>query len=179
MENDGSNIKLNFQDCKEEGLKANTPYILYFTGEAGTKKLTVKNALIQDEEASISFTAEGTGETVTMSCAKKQTDAKGLYGVLARDNAEAKFVNVDDIKNGFFATRCYIQVSSGNSTILTTNHLAAGEVATSITAIANESDVVDVYNISGIKVANRIKAAEVNNLQKGIYVIKGKKVMVR
>ena len=178
VENDGSNIKLNFQDCKEEGMKANVPYILYFAGEAGTKKLNVSNALIQDEDVSISFTAEGTGETVTMSCAKKQTSAEGLYGVLAKDNAEAKFVNVNDVKNGFYATRCYIQLSSGNSTMLTTNHISADD-ATSITAIANESDIVDVFNISGVKVASHIKATDVNSLQKGIYVVKGKKVLVK
>lgn len=178
VENDGTNIKLNFQDCKEDGLKANVPYILYYNGEAGTKKLAVSNALIQDEDASLTFTAEGTGETVTMSCAKKQTNATGLYGVLAKDNAEAKFVNVDDVKNGFFATRCFIQLSSGNSTMLTTNHISADD-ATSITSIANESDIVDVYNISGVRVASGIKATEVNRLQKGIYVVKGQKVLVK
>ena len=177
VENDGTGVRLNFQDCKAGGIKANTPYILYFTGESGTKRFLVKNALVQDEPASISFTAQGTGETVTMACAKMQTNAKGLYGVLAKDNTEAKFVNVDDVANGFFATRCFIQLSSGNSTVLTTNHIT-GDVS-SIAAVAAKGELVDVYNVSGVKVANKINAAEVNRLQKGIYVVNGKKIMVK
>jgi len=178
VENDGASLKLNFQDCKAEGIKANVPYILYYTGEPGTKKFTVEQALVQDGEAAITFTAEGTGETVKMACAKKHTTAKGLYGVLAKDNTEAKFVNVDDVTNGFFATRCYIQLSSGNTTQLTTNHIAAGDVA-SISAIAAANDQVDVYNISGVRVATGIRASEVNGLQKGIYVVNGQKILVK
>lgn len=178
VENDGTKVKLNFQDCKAEGIKANMPYILYYTGEPGTKTFTVKDALVQNGEAAISFTAEGTGETVKMACAKKRTEAQGLYGVLAKDNTEATFVNVDNVTNGFFATRCYIQMSSGNSTLLTTNHIAATDVS-SISAIASPTEFVDVYNISGVRIASRISAAEVNNLQKGIYVVKGHKVMVK
>jgi hypothetical protein len=178
VENDGNGVKLNFQDCKAEGIKANTPYILYYTGEPGTKKFTVDEALVEDSEAEISFTAEGTGETVKMACARKHTDATGLYGVLAKDNSEAKFVNVDGITNGFYATRCYIKLSSGNSTQLTTNHIAAGDVS-SISAIAAAGDMVDVYNISGVRVASGIKASDVNRLQKGIYVVNGQKIMVK
>ena len=177
VENDGQGIRLNFQNCKSEGIKANTPYILYYTGTTGTKKIKVDNALVTDAAATLTFTAEGTGETVTMSCAKQHTQATGLYGIKAKDNAEAAFVNVDEASNGFYATRCYIQLSNGNSTVLTTNHIA-GDV-TSISSVVKNGEKVDVYNISGVKVASQINASEVNSLQKGIYVIKGKKVLVK
>ena len=177
VENDGQGIKLNFQNCKSEGIKANTPYILYYTGTTGTKKIKADNVLITDAAATQTFTAEGTGETVTMSCAKQQKMATGLYGIWAKDNAEAAFVNVDEASNGFYATRCYIQLSNGNSTILTTNHIS-GDI-TSISSVAKSGEKVDVYNISGVKVASQINASEVNSLQKGIYVVKGKKVLVK
>lgn len=177
VENDGTNIKLNFQNCKAEGIQANVPYILFYTGATGSKRFVTENVAVADEAATLSFTAEGTGETVTMACAKQQREASGLYGILAKDNAEAAFVNVDGISSGFYATRCYISLSGGNSTRLTTNHLA-GDI-TSIKAIANVDEKVDVYNISGVKVANQIDASDVNTLQKGIYVIKGKKVLVK
>lgn len=177
VENDGQSIKLNFQNCKSEGIKANTPYILYYTGINGTKKIKADNALVTDAPATLTFTAEGTGETVTMSCAKQQIQASGLYGIWAKDNTEAAFVNVDEASNGFYATRCYIQLSNGNSTILTTNHIA-GDI-TSISSITKNGEKVDVYNISGVKVASQINASEINNLQKGIYVVKGKKVLVK
>lgn len=177
VENDGQNIKLNFQNCKSEGIKANTPYILHYTGETGTKKFKVENVTVADAPAVLTYTAEGTGETVTMACAKLQKESQGLYGIWAKDNAEAAFVNVDTAINGFYATRCYVQLSNGNSTLLTTNHIS--DEVTNINAIAKTGELVDVYNISGVKVAGKIAASEVNNLQKGIYVVKGKKVLVK
>lgn len=177
VENDGQNIRLNFQNCKSEGIKANTPYILYYTGTTGTKRIYAGNALIADAPAALTFTAEGTGETVTMSCAKLQTQASGLYGIWAKDNTEATFVNVDESSNGFYATRCYIQLSNGNSTTLTTNHISGN--ITSISSVVKGGEKVDVYNISGVQVARQINASEVNSLQKGIYVVKGKKVLVK
>ena len=173
VENDGSNVKLNFQNCKSEGIQANTPYILYYTGEDGTKKFTIDNALIVDGVAESVFTAEGTGEKVKMGTAKKQKAAQGLYGILAKDNKKATFVNVDRTSNGFYATRCYVELSSGNSTLLTTNHIEEGE-ATSIQKIAKPGERVKVYNLSGVKVADSI-----DGLKPGIYVIKGKKVAVQ
>jgi len=178
VENDGSGVKLNFQDCKAGGIEPNTPYILYYSGESGNKKISVKDALIVNNESSITFIAEGTGETVKMACAQKKTDADGLYGVLAKDNDEAKFVNTNAITSGFFATRCYVKLSSGNTKTLSTNHIGGGDV-TSIAQIANDAEIVDVYSVSGAIVASQIPASEVKNLQKGIYVVKGKKIIVK
>lgn len=169
-------IKLNFQDCKSAGIQPNIPYILYYSGEKGNKKIQVEGATIIDAPATITFAVEGSDETVTMSCAKLQKDAKGLYGVLAKDNSEAAFVNVDNVENGFYATRCFVQLKNGNSTLLTTNHIGD---ASDISQIAKADELVDVYNISGCLVASKVKAADVNNLQKGVYVVKNKKIMVK
>jgi hypothetical protein len=173
VENDGMDVKLNFQDCKKEGIKANTPYILYYTGENGSKQFTAENVLIINGISSVVFTAEGTGETVTMAGAQQQTEPQGLYGILAKDNSEASFVNVDTTTNGFYATRCYVQMSNGNFTQLKTNHIAAGEV-TNITSVVKAGEKVEVFNLSGVKVADSIEG-----LQPGIYVINGKTVAVK
>ena len=172
VENDGLNVKLNFQNCKSEGIKANAPYILHYAGEDGSKKFIAEKAAISDEDASVSFTVQGTNETVTMAPAKQQKQAEGLYGILAKDNTEATFVNVDNTTNGFYATRCYVQLSGGNFTQLTTNHIA--EDVTSIKSVANSNKRAEVYNLSGIKVADSVEG-----LQKGIYVVNGKTVMVK
>ena len=172
VENDGSNIRLNFQDCKAEGIRANVPYILHYTGETGTKSFKTEGVAVYDAPSAITFTAEGTGETVTMACAKTQKAAEGLYGILAKDNAEATFVNVNSISTGFYATRCYIQLSNGNSTLLTTNHI--GSDVTDIKSVVKAGERVEVYNLSGVKVAEDVKG-----LKRGIYVVKGKKVMVK
>ncbi len=176
VDNDGANVKLYFQDCKAGGVQANTPYILYYTGENSYKKIS-KLATLSDDEASITLTTKS-GETVTMASTKKHISGVGFYGVLAVDNADAKFVAVDETKNGFYASRCYIKLASGNTTNLSTIHIAAGEV-TSIAAIAATSEKVDVYNISGVRVASGVKASELGNMQPGIYVINGQKVVVK
>ena len=174
-EDDGMQLKLNFKDCKAEGIKANIPYILYYTGETATKKFTTESAICKDEPATVSFTTLK-GVKVTFTGAQKQTEAKGLYGILARDNTEAAFVNVDDITSGFYATRCYVELSNGNSTVLQTNHIS--DDVTSIKSVVKAGESVDVYNISGTKVANKMSADKISSLPAGIYVVKNKKVLV-
>lgn len=176
VENVGNDLQLNFQDCKASGIQANTPYILYFTGETGNKKLTKETTLFS-APSSVSFTTRQ-GEVVTMSGVGAKTAGVGFYGILARDNAEAQFTKVDASLSGFLATRCYIQLSSETDAKLVTNHLAAGET-TSIQAITKTGETVDVFTTNGVRVASKLSAAEVNNLRPGIYVVKGQKVIVK
>jgi hypothetical protein len=171
-DNTQGGVTLNFVNCKADGLQANTPYMLHYTGEAATKRI-VKQAEVSDAQAALTFST-ASGEQVTMEGVRQHTDGEGLYGVLARDNSEVRFVSVDgEGTNGFYATRCYVSVSTGNNTMLTTNHLGEGE-ATAINAIARSGERVDVFTVSGVKVADRI-----DGLQPGVYVVKGKKVMVK
>lgn len=163
-------LTLNFQDCKAEGLQANVPYILHYNGDMGTKKIA-KQTMLQKGNSEITFTVDGA--VVTMRGLDKKTDTAGLYGILAKDNAEAQFVTVGNIANGFNATRCCVSVSNTTSTTLRTNHLTAGEV-TSIDKVAKPGEKVEVHNLAGIKVADNI-----NNLQPGIYIVKGRKVLVK
>ena len=176
VENDGKGIKLNFRDCKGEGIKANVPYILYYAGEAGRKTLSVPEATIVDAKPELTFTAQGTGETVTMGCAKTKRESKGMYGILASDNSEAAFVNVDNVKTGFYATHCYIQLSNGNSTVLNTNHIGS---TVSIHNVLKDDEHANVYNVSGVMMAKDATINEILRLQPGVYVIKGKKVSVK
>lgn len=163
-------LVLNFQDCKAQGIQANTPYILHYTGANASKKI-VKQTKIEVGTSAVTFNVDGVD--VTMMGVAKQTDANGLYGIRAIDNVEAQFVSVGDIANGFHATRCCISLSNGTSAILKTNHIAAGEV-TAIHNVAKVGEKVEVYNVSGVKVAD-----DINGLQPGIYIVKGRKVLVK
>ena len=170
-------VTLNFMDCKDGGIEANTPYMLYYCGETGNVKIK-KEAEVTNAPSVITLTTPA-GDVVTMTGTAKHVDAEGLYGVLARDNAEVRFVSLNDAgTNGFFATRCYIQLSSGTDKILKAQHLGKGEI-TSINAIAASDEVVDVYNAAGAKIATRISAAEVSNLRPGLYIVKGQKIIVK
>jgi hypothetical protein len=172
VDSNGKELVLNFQDCKSTGIEPNIPYILYYSGETGMKKLA-KVAYLEDGVASLTFKANNNSAVVTMSGTKKRIEADGLYGVLAKDNSEAKFVSVDDVTGGFAATRCFVTVSTGNQAILKTNHLAEGEV-TAIESVVKKGENADIYNLSGIKVANKV-----SGLQPGIYIVNGKKVRVK
>jgi hypothetical protein len=172
VESNDAGIVLNFQDCKASGVQPNTPYILYYTGENGSKRI-VKTTTLINGTSMVNFTDSRTGATVTMGGVPQKTDGKGLYGILARDNAEATFVSADDVTNGFYATRCFVQVSNGNKTPLLTHHIGEGE-ATSINSVARAGERVEVFNVSGVKVADRI-----DGLQPGVYVVKGRKVFVK
>ena len=56
--------------------------------------------------------------------------------------------------------------------------MGAGEV-TSINTIATADEMIDVYNVLGVRVAHNIKASDVNNLEPNIYVVKGRKILVK
>lgn len=172
----GTEIVLNFQDCTSEGIHANTPYLLYYPGETGTKKLRV-NAQVEKKESVVAMTTGG-GVKVAMSGAAHKTEGKGYYGILAINNDDANFTYVDKEDVVFYATRCFISIPGDQQFTLKAHHMAPGE-ATSITDIAAATDIVDVYNVLGVRVAHNIKAGEVNNLQPNIYIVNGQKVLVK
>ncbi|MBR6979696.1 MAG: hypothetical protein IKH88_07675 [Prevotella sp.] len=177
VEANGNTLNLYFQDCKAGGIEANTPYIIHYTGEIGNRRIA-KTATVTDAEAALTVIAKGNGEMVTMEGAREHTPGEGLYGILAADNSEAHFVAVDDTKSGFYASRCFIKVASGNTSELNTIHLGANEV-TSIASIASSNKKVDVYTLSGIRVATGISPKQMNKLQPGVYVVNGQKVLVK
>jgi len=176
VENEGSTIILNFQDCKTDGLQANMPYVLYYTGENGNKKIE-KQALVSNESSAVTFKTSR-GETVTMAGAQMQTKGIGFYGIPAKDNGEVNFMQIDESMSGFYATRCYIQLNSSTATSLKARHFAAGEV-NSIQSVMSNGETVDVYNLAGKKIATSISAGKVSQLKQGIYVVKGQKILVK
>ena len=176
VESVGGRLVLNFQDCKAGGLEANTPYILYVTGENGVRRIS-KTTEVTVGEAALTFGVKGSNETVTMQSAQRFIEGDGFYGIHVKDNAEAQFTKVEEGKSGFYATRCYVKVSSGNSAILTTHHIGAGETM-AISSIVASDEQVDVYNLSGVKVASKVRAGQLDLLP-GVYVIKGQKVLVK
>lgn len=176
-EGNASQITLNFMDCKAEGMEAGAPYILYYSGQPTVKRIVVDNAVLQNTQSPAVFRTVG-GVEVTFAGVQQQKEGEGLYGILAKDNAEATFVNAGAVANGFFATRCSISLSSGTYAQITTNHLSAGE-ATSVSTVLRTNEKADVYSLSGTKVANGLNANSIGSLPAGVYVVNGKKVTVR
>ena len=101
----------------------------------------------------------------------------GFTGKHFKTDKEA-IAYIDNEKGFFYATRCYISIPGEQQFTLTPRHWAAGEV-TSINDIAAANDIIDVYNVLGVRVAHNIKAGDVNNLDPNIYIVKGRKILVK
>lgn len=161
---------LYFKDAKKNGVKANTPYLLYYTGENTNAKLTADNTKIEyDSDPEIAFTVSGT--TIHLVGAVKHLDANGQYGIYVKDNADANFTPVANSTSGFYATRCYITVDGATTTPRFVAFHNESNYATSISDIKDYDNTSrDIYDVNGIRQ---------NSLQKGVNIINGKKVRVK
>ncbi len=57
--------------------------------------------------------------------------------------------------------------------------LIEGSTTGIINNIYNKIDNVDVYTIDGVKCLNKANTEEINALPKGIYIINGKKIIIK
>ena len=179
VENTGTTSKLNFKDVKPDGLKAKTPYILYSTQESGVRTIKLPEAEITLGDVDLSF-EDNTGTKVNFSGATEKQGTEGMYGIIARDNQTAAFVDASQVAN-IYASRCYIKLDEGRNTtqLLESNHLPYDMTGVE-SVVAGDADVaVDVYNVSGIRIAAGVAPADLNKLPKGVYVIKGQKIWVK
>lgn len=167
IDNVDGTIYLRFTDVKSEGVKANTPYLLYYTGEAKSVKVSAEDAVVEYKaDASVSF--KSAGATVKFTGAQTHLLANGQYGIYVRDNAEANFAVVEPETSGFYATRCYITVEGVQDAKLISLH---GNDATAIKSVATgNADGSEIYGLNGVRQ---------NNIQKGVNVVGGKKVLVK
>ncbi len=178
VENTGTATKLNFKDVKRDGLKAKTPYILFSTKESGVRTINVSDAYITLGEVELSF-EDNTGTTVQFSGATEKQGTAGMYGIIAKDNATAAFVNATTVPQ-IYASRCYIKLNDGELTqLLTSNHLDYDMTGVDAAIVDAADQPVDVYNVSGVRIAKSVVPADLAKLPKGVYVIKGKKIWVR
>ncbi len=160
---------LNFTDVKAEGLKANTPYLLYYTGENKSLKLAVDEAVVHYDADPCNVFSVG-GAKIKFAGATTHIEANGQFGIYVRDNAEANFAEVSAETTGFYATRCYITATGVSNPKFVSRH---GDDATAIRNIAGTAaGTTDgaVYDLNGVRQ---------NSLQQGVNVVEGKKVYVK
>ena len=162
---DENAMKLYFNDAKSEGIKANTPYILYFTGEPQNVKITTEST-IQAGESKVSFSANG--YTVNFNGTDKIKTGDDIYGIFAADNAESKFVKIAGT-TGCYATRCYISVEGDKDVTFIPVHNE--KTTTAINKVSStDNDNAKVYDINGV---------QKKSVSKGINIVKGKKFAVK
>ena len=167
---EGDVIDLYFTDVKAEGVKANTPYLLHYTGETKTVKMLANETTIEANDApSLLFVADNA--FLQFNGAAKHIEANeqdAMYGIYVKDNAEAAFSLVTPETSGFYATRCFITVDGVKNPTLKAHHGAAPVTAINAVKAENASD--NVYNVNGVRQ---------NSLQKGVNITKGQKVIVK
>lgn len=160
---DGDIVTLNFEDKKAEGIKANTPYILYYTGEPQNVKITTES-VVQAGESKKTF--ETNGYTVNFVGTDKVTSSNDIYGIFAADNAESKFVKINGT-TGCYATRCYMSVDGDKNVNFVAVHNAT---TTGINTVAAKKAKNKIYGINGV---------EKKAVSKGINIKNGKKLAVK
>lgn len=162
---DAGVLQLNFMDVKAEGIKANTPYILYFTGEPQNVKITAESTILSGESRK-SFSDNG--YTVNFVGTDKMMTGDNIYGIFAKDNSESKFVRIEGT-TGCYATRCYITVDGDKDVTFVPVHNETS--ATAISSVsANDKENGKIYDLNGI---------QKKSVSKGINILNGKKVAVK
>ena len=178
VESTGTASKLNFKDVKRDGLKAKTPYILYSTMDDGVRTIHLPEAYVTVGDVELSF-IDNTGTTVQFSGATEKQGTEGMYGIIAKDNQSAAFVEASHVPQ-IYASRCYIKYNGGDTgQLLTSNHLDYDMTGIEAAVAAAKDGPVDVYNVSGVRIAAGVTPAELQKLPKGVYVIKGQKIWVK
>lgn len=158
---------LNFVAVEDGVLAANTPYLINFPS-ATTMPVYFGVNIESTTPQSVThgdFTFTGTYAAVT--------DMAGKYGV-------AKINDEDKITKGaagstLKATRAYFTTSGAD--VQSVSLFFDGE-ATGIEAVETTGEkAFDVYTISGVQVRRAVKTLD--GLQKGIYIVNGKKQVVK
>lgn len=155
----------------EDGVEANTPMLV---------KMAETAAEAEDEPGVITFNNKFVKEL-------SDTENNGaFYGVYAPQSATGLWGlgNGVFIKGGDGATinafSAYLKFDGdGNNAKSVVFSSTTGTGVSSVTA-NNARETVDVYSLSGMRVLSGVNAADaVRNLAKGLYIINGKKVVVK
>lgn len=154
---------LNFTEVKD--LEANKPYLIYFKNGKDTPTYfgveissTTPVAVTYGD-----FTFCGSYEAMSMS---------GKYGVA--DQGEGQKLMLGGANSTLGATRAYFIKKGAQPAEINLN--LWGD-ATGIDAVTNDAETFNVYNLQGVMVRQNVNT--LNGLQKGIYIVNGKKVSVK
>ena len=149
-------------------MEANVPYLIYFAKET-------ENISLQNIDAAVTVPKSVTHGNVTFTGNYEAgRDMEGLYGVAEKDGAQ--YIMRGGAGSTLGSTGAYFTVSGSEVNSL---HLRLDGIETSISGVQTGQDgqAFDIYSLNGIKV--RSQAATTDGLPKGIYLINGKKHIVK
>ena len=156
---------LNFEEVTK--LDANKPYLIYFPSEA-TTPVYLSADVKTTTPVSVTF-----GDFTFCGSYKASISMADKYGVADQGNVQKLMLGGKD--STLKATRAYFTKSGDQPAMININ---LDGNATGIENIEqNQADIYDVYNLQGQLI--RKNATSLNGLAKGIYIVNGKKVMVK
>lgn len=153
-----------------ETMKANTPYLIYVPANTAEQTFIANVTLEEATPASVTY-----GDYTFKGNYEANMPMADLYGVADKDGVQKIMKGSATAK--LQGTRAYFMYS-GQSNVngMRINLEGQGDV-TSIDGVQVLSGSCDVYNLQGIRV--RTAATSLEGLTPGIYVVNGKKVMVK
>ena len=163
---DYSGNVLNFKKVADGTLEANTPYLIYFENET---EVPATYAAAENFEAQtvahgeVSFTGNYTAGK----------NMKGLYGVA--DQNGSQYIMMGGANSTLGSTSAYFTVEGAQVNLMRIQLEGGATAIDEVTATSQET--FDVYTLGGVKV--RENATNLNGLQNGIYIVNGKKVVVK
>lgn len=153
-----------------ETMEANTPYLIYVPANTAEQTFIANVTLEEAAPASVTY-----GDYTFKGNYEANMPMADLYGVADKDG-------VQKIMKGSAAaklqgTRAYFDYSGQSNVSGMRINLEGEGGVTSIDGVQVLSGSCDVYNLQGIRV--RTAATSLEGLTPGIYVVNGKKVMVK
>lgn len=161
---------LTFEKVDNGNLKANTPYLIYFEEAKATPAYMPANIESSMPESVTFGDVTFTGNyTAGMSMVD-------LYGVAEQEGKQ--YIMKGGAGSTLGSTKAYFTVSGASAGVNTLSLDIEGEGTTGIESIvAEEGETFDVYTLTGVKV--RTAATGLDGLQRGLYIVNGKKVLVK
>lgn len=156
---------LSFAEVTE--LDANKPYLIYFPSET-TAPIYLSAEVETTTPESVTF-----GDFTFCGSYEASISMAGKYGVA--DQGDVQKLMLGGESSTLKATRAYFTKSGDQPAMININ---LDGNATGIANIEqNQADIYDIYNLQGQMI--RKNATSLNGLAKGIYIVNGKKVMVK
>lgn len=164
---------LTFTKVADGNLAANTPYLIYFEKE---QDLSASPIYMPAEIESTTPVAVTFGDVTFTGNYTAGKDMEGLYGVAEQEGSQ--YIMKGGAGSTLGSTGAYFTVSGTTAGVNTLSLDIEGEGTTGIeSVVAEEGETFDVYTLTGVKV--RSNATSLDGLQRGLYIVNGKKVLVK
>lgn len=169
---DFANNTLEFTKVSTGKLAANTPYLIHFEQAKDLSAAPIYAPMTVESSTPKAVTF---GDVTFTGNYTAGMSMEGYYGVA--DQNGSQYIMKGGSNSTLGSTGAYFSVAGAAAEV---NRLALDlEGVTAIGSVETEGaeDAFDVYSISGVKV--RTGATNLDGLQRGLYIVNGKKVLVK